>query len=311
MIYLVPKGVLLAITLAVCLGSEFFRNAFSKGRETKKSDLYFFQLIVSAAGAASILIAGGGFPRVSSFSLWGGLLFGLAIAVTGIFQSAALSVGPWSYTTIIVSLSTVIPALGGFLLFDDPPIDGFQYAGLALILLCFFFAVKRGEDEKGASFRWLLLSALAFLGMGSIGLVQTWQQKQPTEGLTQETILGDCTAFLFFSFLFSLVFSLGAWVIYSAKEKNFVPKYSGKEWGYFVLCGVTTGLNHIINLFLLGAFDTVVFFPIVNGGHLLLTMLISILFFKERLTGKQWLGMALGVIALCLLCLFNTKGLFA
>ena len=43
-------------------------------------------------------------------------------------------------------------------------------------------------------------------------------------------------------------------------------------------------------------------FPIVNGGGLMLTTLTATLLFKERLSKKQWIGLALGAIAVILLC---------
>ena len=45
----------------------------------------------------------------------------------------------------------------------------------------------------------------------------------------------------------------------------------------------------------------VVFFPVVNGGLIFVTLLSGMLFFKEKLGAKQWLGILLGTVALCLI----------
>lgn len=48
--------------------------------------------------------------------------------------------------------------------------------------------------------------------------------------------------------------------------------------------------------------DSAIFFPIVNGGGLVLTTLAAVLLFKERLSVKQWMGVAFGIISVVFLC---------
>ena len=54
--------------------------------------------------------------------------------------------------------------------------------------------------------------------------------------------------------------------------------------------------------YLSGVIDSVIFFPVVNGGGLVLTTLASLLIFKERLRGKQWIGILLGIASVLCLC---------
>ena len=44
------------------------------------------------------------------------------------------------------------------------------------------------------------------------------------------------------------------------------------------------------------------FFSIVNGGGLVLTTLAAVLLFKEKLSVKQWIGVAVGTASVVLLC---------
>ena len=71
----------------------------------------------------------------------------------------------------------------------------------------------------------------------------------------------------------------------------------------FAAGGVGVALNNQINLYLSGVIPSAVFFPIVNGGGLILITLASLVFFKERLTGRQWIGLGLGIAATLLLCI--------
>ena len=71
----------------------------------------------------------------------------------------------------------------------------------------------------------------------------------------------------------------------------------------FIAAGVGVALNNQINLYLSGVVPSAVFFPIVNGGGLVLITASSVLFFREKLTARQWVGLALGIAATLLLCL--------
>ena len=66
--------------------------------------------------------------------------------------------------------------------------------------------------------------------------------------------------------------------------------------------GVLQAVNHKLNLYLSGVMDSAVFFPIVNGGGLVLTTLLAVTLFRERLDGRQWVGLILGIVSVVLVC---------
>ena len=61
--------------------------------------------------------------------------------------------------------------------------------------------------------------------------------------------------------------------------------------------GLCFAFPHTINLFLSGRLASVVFFPTINLCPMLLTMLYAVFGFKERLTAKQWAGIAVGILS--------------
>ena len=66
--------------------------------------------------------------------------------------------------------------------------------------------------------------------------------------------------------------------------------------------GVCVAANNKYNLYLSGVMDSAVFFPIINGGGLILTTLAAVVMFGERLSKKQWIGIALGIASVIFLC---------
>ncbi len=46
---------------------------------------------------------------------------------------------------------------------------------------------------------------------------------------------------------------------------------------------------------------SIVFFPVVNGGLILMTAVVSVVVFHERLKVKQIAGLILGVVIICVM----------
>ena len=70
-----------------------------------------------------------------------------------------------------------------------------------------------------------------------------------------------------------------------------------------VVAGAFASVNHKLNLYLSGVMSSAVFFPIVNGGGLVLATLAALVIFREKLTKKQWCGVTIGILSVLCLCL--------
>ena len=115
--------------------------------------------------------------------------------------------------------------------------------------------------------------------------------------------------FLIIAFICSFLFSAGSLVLQrmrGGKENARMLDRKTAVWllaALFAAGGVSVALNNLINLYLSGVVASAIFFPIVNGGGLILITAASVLFFREKLTGKQWTGLGLGIAATLLLCI--------
>ena len=69
------------------------------------------------------------------------------------------------------------------------------------------------------------------------------------------------------------------------------------------IAGLCVAANNKFNLYLTGVLPTAIFFPIYNVGILILTTISAIFIFKERLSLKQWIGVAIGIISV--VCIRN------
>lgn len=281
----------LILSLAAALGGNIAKKYYTNKGSAQLSGGFVFNA-VGYLTAAVILLCQGGFGAASVFTIVLGVVFGAVTALQGIANIAALQVGPMSYTSVIVSFSTLISALSGVMFFDES-LGWAQIVGIVLMLASFMLAAKNSGDEKRANLKWLLLCLVAFAATGGIGVMQKVHQSSEFRN--------ELNAFLIIAFASSAVFcTIFAVILKKREERNTYA--SGKMLGVMVASGVCVAVNNKLNLYLSGVMDSAVFFPIVNGGGLVLTTLAALLLFREKLSKKQWIGVVLGIASVVFLC---------
>ena len=289
----------LIISMSACLVAYLAKKVFINRSSGGMTPVYVFNA-VGCIVSALVLFAWGGVKGASLFTILLGALFGITVSLQGAFMTQALQIGPMSYTIVISTCSTVFTALSGFFFFDER-IGAFQIVGIVLMLSSFVFANEKKEDEKKGNLKWFIYSILAFIGSGAIGFMQKIHQTSQYKGELNE--------FLVIAFAISFVFSTVMALIYAKRDKQplLEKTESGKvNWtiiAIMILSGACVAANHKLNLALSGVIDSAIFFPLVNGGNLVLTTLSALLIFKERLTKKQWIGVLLGALSVLFLCL--------
>lgn len=285
--------ILLCISMLACLAGGVFRKIYTLYTSGDMASIFVFNAVSSLVAAGVLLLWGVSMP--SAFTLWLGILFGTVTALQALALLWALKVGPMSYTSVIGSFSTLVTAVSGALFFDES-ITVLQIVGIVIMLCSFVFATDKDKDKKKSSLRWLLLCTVNFLSIGCIGIMQKVHQTSP-----HRTELNDflVIAFVVCGLLSGILAALFC-------KRTAVQKRQKHSFALLTLCmlvaGIGAALNNRFNLYLSGVIDSAVFFPVVNGGGLILSTLAAVVFFRERLTKKQWIGILLGIVAVLMLC---------
>ena len=108
----------------------------------------------------------------------------------------------------------------------------------------------------------------------------------------------------FLTIAFWLIFLLNLLTFLFAKHRESPPVSYKPGLLFAILTGlVVIGYNRI-NLTLAGALPTMIYYPISSGGAVLLTILVSILIFREPMRKKVVLSFVFGTVAILLLGLF-------
>lgn len=271
--------------LSMVLQNCLFNNVCK--RDLKTNDhIYRFNMIVYGVcillfGMA--LIHGG----ISVYTVMTGLLFGVVTALSNLYKMTALSAGPMHITLLITTSSMIIPTMSGIFFGEAFSIK--KLIMVFILMVFIYLSLSRSENVK-ADKKWILFCLLAFLFQGSIGVLQKIHQSSVHKG--------EIDGFLFVAFICSLIYSRIR-VKKSFKELQFTKKHIF----FAIACGICTYIMNFLNLKLSGLLPSQLFFPLVNGSAIVLSSLMSVLFFKEHLSKKQLIGLCGGILSLIAICI--------
>lgn len=248
-------------------------------------------LTIFAFGAISV--GSGFFAELKNVPIGYAALYGIAMLTAQFFFLFAVGRGPVSVSTLFYSCGFILPTFWGIVRFHEP-VGVLQLVGVALVLLSFVLSMGERKDEgKKADWIWCVFAVSAAACSGTVGIVQKEFSKLSACPL-------DC--FLFVAFAFSslvgvvLAAALGAW---EQRKKGKPERGEVKRalWGGLPL-GAIMGASNKLNTYLAGVFESVVTFPCVNGGRIVLTAIVSALLFKEKTALRQKIAVVVGVLAI-------------
>ena len=284
--------ILLTISIFFETLKNGYVNYFGKNLFVTMKDTLLFN-VVSGIGAILFFLFSADVFAVSGYSLAMAAIFSLISAGANYFSLMSFATGPMSASTLLVYMgSMVIPAVFGTLCYNQD-ITALRVAGLVLMVISLALSLDLKKD-KSMTGKWLVYSALSFLFWGLVGICQQVHQNS--------AYAGEINEFLFWSFVMMTVLFVALYFVLGNKEQQqdgYVIK--SKASVLVMVSGVLIAVVYKINLYLAGVMPGMVFFPIVNGGVLLLSSLCAMIFFKEKLNTKQKIGMLIGVASVCVL----------
>lgn len=271
-----------------------FSNSFSKTYLKNNTDIYKFNTFMYAGSFVvmlAILAVKG--CKLSLYTVLMAVLFTLASSGMQSALLLALKHGPLSFVNFIqTGGGIVIPALFGAL-FLKQGINLIQIFALPVLIisLAMVMNLKHGEVTGNSIKKWLPHAIVSMICCGAVGIIQTLFQSSSHND--------EMYGFLAVTFLFIVFMSLVQW---KAVDKKTPSNFSVRSKAIVqpVVSGVFMGIVNVLNLFLVGVMPSIIFFPIVNGGLLIMTVLAAVVFFKERLKTTQWLGIIIGIVAMCM-----------
>lgn len=226
---------------------------------------------------------------------WFGLsvLTGFWFIFTYLLMTASTQRSGVTVTSLSSKISVVLPILAGVIFFSEP-LSYMTAIGIVLALVALFLVVGGKKDSGDVNKNWLL-PILIFFGTGTGDILMKITEQQHTGG-----DMGFMIAFIYFV---ALVFGIIIVVSDIIRGKS---KWQWKNAIGGIMLGVINYFSTYCVYNAMRYFTNVVLFPIYNIGVVSLTAVIGWLAFKEKLTWKNYLGLAIAIIAVILIA-FRTE----
>ena len=231
------------------------------------------------------------FPELVGEAWFGlSLLTGFWFIFTYLLMTVSAQSSGVTITSLSSKLSVVLPTLAGVLLFQETL--GLQVAiGIVMALVALVLVVGGGHRSSSNTNRtgWVL-PILIFFGTGTGDILMKLNE--------QRNAADDMSFMIAFIYLIAMLFGV---ILVSYDLIRGKSKWQNKSIAGGVALGVINFFSTYFIFHAMRCFDNVVLFPVYNIGVVCLTALIGWLLFKEKLTWKNYLGLAFAIISVILI----------
>ncbi len=227
-------------------------------------------------------------------------LFAITYLTCDVCVVYAMKRGSVAMTTMISSFSLLLPTLFSVIYWKEST-NWLFYVGLVFVCgaLVLSNLPKKEEGENKTQEKrnkldwiWVILVALVFFANGSCAIIQNFHQKTGGAPFKAEFMILALSIVCITNTIISCVMLKKETVGYLKRASIF-----GGAYGLF---------NGVMNLLVMlvassGIINLSVFYPVLSVGTLALVFTASIIIFKEKFSVVQYVGIALGVVAIVLL----------
>ncbi len=232
--------------------------------------------------------------------MWPAILIGFLFMFNFILMMLSTKRVGVGVTSAFSKMSVLIPVIVGILFLQQVNNIIFKILGILLTLISFYFILYKGKNRgemggvKGNKYLSILLPVSVFFFSGLCDVCQELGRKFLIfDG-------NDAPIFIFVIFTSAFIFCVVLSVFDGIKNG-----FNFSWWSLFL--GVLLGLSNFfaskLLLITVHEFGGSVVFPIVNASTVLMTTLIGLIFFKEKLSVKQLIGLIIAIIAVVFIAL--------
>ena len=217
--------------------------------------------------------------------------YGVGYSCFTLGMLGALKSGSTSVTALVKQLALVGVSFWGFF-FWGTKVTLISVIGIVLIVLSLALCLLKREEGQGYHLgRWAFYALLITVGNAGCSIIQRYQQ----EAFHYQYK----SAFMLFGVLFSAIVCL---LLGLRGPRGGWGTALRRGWYGPFLAGISSATANVCILQLIQwQMSSSIIYPGVAVGGLMITTLVSLIFFRERLSVSAWLGLAVGAVALVLL----------
>lgn len=241
-------------------------------------------------------------------SLLYSLFFAVCYAGSTITFVLAVNCGSLALTSTIHSFALIIPTVLGFLIWNEP-VSAIKIVGIVIFAVSLLLiGEKVDKGQKLISAKWLVLMVISFFceGFAPVAI------KMHSIALGEKAAAEANGVFMALAYVMAVVGILVAALLKEGrvtvpavdgtKPKNFMLDSLKIALPFAAAGGVCNGLYNFMNTIVSNNnLNVSVFFPVISAGQLILTLVIAMVLFKEKLSLKQLFAIGFGIVAIVLL----------
>jgi len=221
----------------------------------------------------------------------------LSNVVFQVLYSVALTRGPVSLTVLIVNFSVLIPTAMSVFFFGEA-LYATQLLGILCLILALILSANKAQGEQKASKLWFVMALTCMLLSGANACIQKGFYVTEAALIPYEENTYLVMLYAFSAVFAAIVFGFNAC---TGKRERSTFGVSGKVIAYTALvAGVMTAFQKFYIL-AIANIDGTFLFPSFYGMQSLAMTLIGILFFHDRLTARQKIGVLFGIVSIALM----------
>ena len=264
------------------------QSRFGKRKSATASDNILFNATVFLTASLLFCLD---IPKASA-GTWGfASVFALFTVAFQLFYTKALSVGNVSLTVMIVNLSMIFPSFVSVIFYNES-LTAMRLLGILFTILSFVLAVDFKIKGK-LSHSWLLFATIATLANGGIGITQ--------KIFGASVLIGEKKSFVACAYAIAFVVTLFLRLCMRSTNIGVTTKQARSNCILAIAVGIILALFQWLNTYAISIMDGSFLFPVYSGGSIILSTIVGVLFFKDKLEKRQIISIALGVIAVVIM----------
>ncbi len=286
--------ILLALAVLLAVANSAFLHKFSNRGLDNAGDVFLFngdsQLVWSI-----LLLLFCTFTNTLRFdtsTVLYAAVYAFLLCAVQIFKQLAYACGPVAITTLVGACAFLITT-AYTVLFENDTVSVPYLCGIAVLLVSLFLCIDlspKKENSMKISAKWVLWSSLMLLSGGCLGIFY--------RVFGASSVSHNMNSMMLFAAALSSVLLTVLSFSTNAARRMPTPKIGSTAFKYLILSGITSCIYIRLNLSLANLLPGTVFFPVSNGSILLLSTLVGILFFSEKPSKKQLIGIITGLASI-------------
>lgn len=257
--------------------------------------------VLSLVVVVAIMALLGGVQALTPEGYLIAFLFGVFFVLTLTTMTLAMNSGHLGITLLIQNSSLMVPTIYGMIAWGEKMT---VFKGLGILFILALLALSAGDDTTAAGSmknwnkkKWMLLTGLAFFGDGILGILQGMMSRASAET--------SSNTFTFWTSIFSIIVAGGLYIFFRMRGENVKLTRDKRDLAMFggliTGIGVGTAGGNSFSILALTQLPGLVFFPLRQGGLVLVMWLVGILLYKEKVTKRGLIMLATGLLGLILI----------